>query len=230
MKNYPDVIFHLGRRRISNSSRDWLVRKKEYFSKMWKRDGRRLLKQIEQVCGISFPRKGVKEGIEVYLYKRRKEDGDYLGDIDETDPKRVNVYLSSESNWGSVKSVIVHELIHCLMWQAYYYDLKRRKVTLFEDYFADELLTSLIEQLVLGRKLNRIRYDDALGYAIDETRKRIIGLKRRKKQYRKMVKSLRDFLRDYRKRVRGKESDILKERRKLLLELASPLPPNLEDI
>lgn len=230
MKNYPHVALRLGRRKISNSGRAWLIRRREYFSRRWKRDGPKLLKRIEKDCGISFPRKVVEEGVVVYLYKRRKEDGDYLGDMIETNPRRINLYLSKKSTWRSVKSVIVHELIHCLMWQAYYYDLRRREVTLFEDFFADELLTSLIEQVVLRRKLDRINYGEALDYAVSETRQRIIGLRKRKKEYRRMIKTLRDFLKDYRRRVRDKKSDILKERLRLLSELPSPLPPTLDDI
>ena len=119
VKIYPDIVFRLGRRKVSNSSRAWLIRKRNYFSKMWKRDGPKLLKRIEKICRIGFPRKIIEEGMEVYLYKRKKEDGDCLGDMVETNPKRINLYLSRNSTWGSVKSVIIHELIHCLMWQAY---------------------------------------------------------------------------------------------------------------
>lgn len=230
MKNYPDIVFRLGRRKVSNTSRAWLIRKRNYFSRMWERDGPKLLKRTEKVCRIGFPRKIIEEGMEVYLYKWKKEDGDCLGDMVETNPKRINLYLSRNSNWRSVKSVIIHELIHCLMWQAYYYDLRRREVTLFEDYFADELLTSLVEQVVLGRKLNRIKYGEALEYAISETRQRIIGLRKRKKQYQKMIKSLKEFVKDYQRRVRSKKSDVLKERRRLLLELPSPLPTSLDDV
>ena len=101
---------------------------------------------------------------------------------------------------------------------------------LFEDYFADELITSLIEPIVLGRRLDRINYDEALDYAISETKRRIIGLRKRKKQYRKLINSLKDFLKDYQRRVRSEGSDVLKERRQLLLELPSPLPVSLEDV
>jgi len=228
MKKFPDVVFRLGRRRVSSSSRAWLIHKRDYFSRMWKRDGARLLRRIEKVCGISFPRRVVEEGMVVYLYKRRKEDGDYLGDMVETSPRRINIYLAKDCSWRSVKGVIVHELIHCLMWQGYYYDLRRREVTLFEDFFADELLTCLIEQIVLGKKLDRIDYGEALDYAISETRDRIIKLRKRKKEYRKMINALRGFLRDYLRNVRSKKSDILQERRRLLLELPSPLPSILD--
>jgi len=229
MKNHPSMVFRLGRRAVSSGEHAWLVQKKDYFSRMWERDSRRLLNQTERVCGVGFPRKIVDEGIEVYLYKRRRDDGDYLGDMIETNPKRINLYLARKSTWRSVRAVIVHELIHCLMWQAYYYDLKRREVSLFEDYFADELLTSLVEHVVLGRSLSRIDYNGALDYAISEVRQRVIGLRKRKKEHRKMVKSLREFMKEYQRRVRHGESDILKERRRLLLDLPSPLPLTLDN-
>jgi len=69
---------------------------------------------------------------------------------------------------------------------------------------------------------------EALDYAISETRDRIIKLKKRKKEYRKMINALRGFLRDYLRNVRSKKSDILQERRRLLLELPSPLPSILD--
>jgi len=197
---------------------------------MWRLDGQKILRRMEKVCGTSFPRRGVEEGLEVYLYRRRREDADRLADMDETDPKRINLYLSRDSTWRSVKSTIVHELIHCLMWQAYYYDRRRSEVKLFEDYFADELLTSLIEQVVLGRRLDRIDYDEALNYAMSQTKQRILGLRKRKEHYRKMMDSLKEFLKDYRRKVRSEGSDFLRERRRLLLELPSPLPASLEDI
>jgi len=229
MKNYPCMVFRLGRRAVSSRDHAWLFQKKDYFSRMWERDGRKLLKQIERVCGVGFPRRIVEEGIEVYLYERRRDNGDYLGDMIETNPRWINLYLARKSTWRSVSAVIVHELIHCLMWQAYYYDLKRREVSLFEDYFADELLTSLVEHVVLGRSLGRIDYHGALDYAISEVRQRVIGLRKRKKEHRKMVKSLREFMREYQRRVRRGESDILKERRRLLLDLPSPLPLTLDN-
>jgi len=229
MKNYPNLVFRLGRRVVSDRDHAWLLQKKDYFLRMWERDGRKLLKQIEKVCGVGFPRRIVDEGMEVYLFKRRKDDGNYLGDMIETSPRRINIYLARKSTWRSVRAVIVHELVHCLMWQAYYYDLKRREVSLFEDYFADELLTSLVEHIVLGRSLSRIDYHGALNYAISEVRQRIIRLRKRKKEYRKMVKSLREFMREYQRRVRRGESDILKERRRLLLDLPSPLPLTLDN-
>jgi uncharacterized protein YjaZ len=229
MNKYPNLVFRLGRRAVSSRDHAWLFQKKEYFSRMWERDGRKLLKQIEKVCGIRFPRRIVDEGIDVYLYKRRRYDGDYLGDMIETNPRRINLYLGRKSTWRSVRAVVVHELIHCLMWQAYYYDLKRREVSLFEDYFADELLTSLVEHVALRRSLGRIDYHGALNYAISEVRQRIIGLRKRKKEHRKMVKSLKEFMKEYQRRVRRGESDILKERRRLLLDLPSPLPPTLDN-
>ena len=78
--------------------------------------------------------------------------------------------------------------------------------------------------------MNRIKYGEALDYAIGETRQRIIGLRKRKKQYRKMIKSLKGFVKDYQRRVGSKKSDVLKERRRLLLELPSPLPTSLDDV
>ncbi|MFQ6116119.1 MAG: hypothetical protein ACE5NG_18820, partial [bacterium] len=145
MNRYPEVIFRVGRRRVSSATLKWLKQKKRSFEKMWKRYGSGILRRVERACGISFPKVVREEGIEIRLQRWRPEDGEYVGDMIETEPRKLTLYLRKNDSWKSVKDVIVHELIHCLMWQIYYYDLRRREVTLFEDYFADELLASLVE-------------------------------------------------------------------------------------
>lgn len=225
MNQYPHVVFKVGRRRVSNRERERLEQKKSHLERMWERHGLNILKRIEKACGIRFPQRVCDEGIEIWLQIRRREDGEYVGEMDETEPCKLILYLGRNETWKSAKAIIVHELIHCLTWQVYYYDLRRREVTLFEDYFADELLTSLVEKIVLGRKLTRRQCDDALNYAMSELKLRL----GKGKRHRKVIDSLMDFMKGFQSRIRTKETDVLRERRLLINELASPLPSTSED-
>jgi hypothetical protein len=221
--DYPRIVFKLGRRKTPKSSRVWLERKKLQFSKRWQKDGQRILRSLTTICRLEFPRKAVQDGIEVSLYKWRRKDGNYLGDMVETEPLKLNVYLKKRSTWKTVKSTLIHELIHCIMWQTYYYDYRRRNPTLFEDYFADELITCIVETAVLGKKTSRKICREALNYALSESKLRLA----RVEHTRKLTKSLVEFARSYKSRMRSRKSDILKERARLLRELPSPLPDSL---
>jgi len=222
-KDYPEIVFKLGRRKTPKSSRLWLTHKKDHFSKKWEVHGRSILKNIERNCGLGFPKRAIKEGIEVYLYKSKREDGNYLGDMIETEPLRLNIYLKKRSTWRTAKSTLIHELIHCIMWQAYYFDYRRRNPTLFEDYFADELITCIVEQIVLGRKLNRKMCREAFEYALGETKLRLA----RMEHSQELTKLLVEFAGNYKNKIRSGESSILTERKRLLQELPSPLPETL---
>jgi len=226
MSHYPEVIFIVGRRKVPNSTLEWLKQKKRSFEKMWRRYGSDILQRVESACGIGFPTFVREEGIEIWLQRWRREDGGYVGDMIETEPRKFTIYLRKNDSWKSVKDVIVHELIHCLMWQVYYYDLRRREVTLFEDYFADELLASLVEKIVLGTSLTRRQCAEALDYAMSKMRLRL----GRKNHHKKLIHSIMEFMKIYQRRIRKKRSDILRERMRVIKELASPLPSTLEDL
>jgi len=222
-KKYPRIVFRLGRRKTPKSSRVWLARKRDNFSRKWQRNGSNILRNIERNCGLHFPKKAVEEGIEVYLYKWRREDGDYLGDMKETEPLRLNIYLKKRSTWRTVKSTLIHELVHCIMWQTYYFDYRRRNPTLFEDYFADEMITCIVEHIVLGRKPSRKICREAFDYALSETKLRLA----RVEHPQKLARSLIEFTRSYKSRIRSRKSSILEERPRLLRELPSPLPETI---
>jgi hypothetical protein len=51
--------------------------------------------------------------------------------------------------------------------------MRRKNPTLFEDYFADELITCIVEQMVQGRKLGRKAFRESLDYALSEARLRL---------------------------------------------------------
>jgi hypothetical protein len=105
-RDYPGITFKLSRRKTSKADRIWLTQKKDQFSKKWKAEGVRILRKVEKNCGLAFSNKAKKEGMEVYLHKWRREDEDYLGNMTETEPLKLNIYLKKRTTWRSVKSTL----------------------------------------------------------------------------------------------------------------------------
>jgi len=171
---------------------------------------------------LNFPARTISEGMTVYLHKRQNSDS--LGGMEETKPLECEIYLRKSDTWRDIKPTLVHELIHCLMWQKSYFDLRTGKATFFADVFADELVTSIVECLVLGRKPGYGTCNDAIDYALEETLARLSVTDRREK----LVKALMVFFEDYRLRIKRKESNILKEREKVLGRLPSLLPEAID--
>jgi hypothetical protein len=170
---------------------------------------------------LSFPAKA-KEGMTVYLHKRRKDDS--LGDMEETKPLECNIYLRKSDTWRELKPTLIHELIHCLMWQKFYFDLRTGTPTLFADVFADELMVSVVEYLVMGRKPGHATCNDAIDYALEEAVDRLSRTNRRDI----LVKALMEFFKEYQVKMKRKESNILKERENVLARLPSLLPETID--
>ncbi|MBS7630097.1 hypothetical protein KEJ47_00745 [Candidatus Bathyarchaeota archaeon] len=212
---YPEVIFKVGRRRESVATRDWLENKRGSFQKMWNNEGSDILEKIWKLCRVEFPRQA--DSLTILLYKRRR--GDNLGDMDPAEPTKANIYLRKKDDWRTVKRTLLHELIHCLLWSAYYYDLRRKEANFFEDYFADELLVSLLEQMSLR---SRINYKKSLDYAIDMLSERLRNLRRIRREYQTLLRNWAEYAKAYRKDI--ERSDALKERREIINKLKSPLP------
>lgn len=218
----PVITFKVSRRRIPPATRDWLTKKRDYLSKIWVEKGPRTLRIIQRQCGFSFPARTISEGMTVYLHKRQNGDG--LGAMEEIKPLECEVYIQKSDTWKDIKPALVHELIHCLMWQKSYFDLRTGKATFFADVFADELMTSMVECLVLGRKPGYRTCNDAIEYALEETVTRLSLTDRREK----LVKALMVFFEDYRLKIKRKESNILRERERVLGRLPSLLPDAID--
>jgi hypothetical protein len=142
----------------------------------------------------------------------------------ETRPDTVNLYLRKKDTWSSVNDVLIHELVHSLLWARYYYGPRRKETSFFEDFFSDELLTSLLEQMILDRKVNA---REALDYALSYVAERLKYLRKRE-DYGVLLESWREYAETYRKRIRAGESNALLERRRILESLKSPLPARLD--
>ena len=141
----------------------------------------------------------------------------------ETKPLGCNLYLKKQDSWGTIKRTLVHELIHCIMWQKFYFDLRSGKPTFFADIFADELMTSTVECMVVGLKPGQKICRDALDYAINDAANRL----RRTDNRNKLVKALIPFFDEYRNKLKHKKSNILLERENILNRLPSLLPKTI---
>jgi hypothetical protein len=217
----PDLMFKLTRRRLPPATKNWLEEKQKYLSRTWTKKGYPILRGVERNCGFGFPARTISEGMTVYLHRRGKNDS--LGDMEETKPLLFNIYLRKSDTWGNIKPTLIHELIHCLMWQKFYFDFRTRTPTLFADIFADELLASVVECLVLGRKPGPRTCKDAIEYALDEAIDRLSKTDKRQKLAAALVK----FTREYKRKIKHRESNIIKEREEVLKKLPSLLPESL---
>ena len=113
------------------------------------------------------------------------------------------------------------------MWTNYYFDERRKAISLLADFFADELLTTMLEELIIKGRMDSIDFEWALDYAREETYLRLKNLKRTK-QYKKLLDELRVYLREYKKAIR-KGKDALQERERILKDISSPLPLVLDE-
>ena len=67
--DFPPVAFKIGNGETKND-RDWLKKKKEYFEKIWNKNGPKILKKIEDSCGDTFTSTSKQHGILVLLQKK----------------------------------------------------------------------------------------------------------------------------------------------------------------
>lgn len=223
----PKISFGVFRKR---SAPDWLIRKRLYLEKKWKddNDGPKLIRKILRVCRLDFPNHILKKGINVVLYKYvRKRYGGLLGSVSPRHPSRISLYVKKKDRYSDLKSTLCHELLHALMWSCIRYDYRRAAVSLFADIFADELLVTMLEELIIKGKLREVDFESALDYARRETISRLKNLKR-ERDYETIIEELKTFLKDYRKAIR-QGSNALKERQRALRDISSPLDPSLDE-
>jgi len=212
------LVFELGKRQESSLVKEWLSRKAVRFDEAWRREGVQLMTAMERLCAFRYPRHVAE--VTVLLHRRRR--GDARGDMAETQPDRVNLYVRRRDTWASMRGVFVHELIHSLLWAEYYYGYRRKETSFFEDIFSDELLTSLLEQMVLKSKVNA---REALDYALSCVSERLRHLRKRE-DYGVLLESWKEYAETYKRRIR--ESNALLERKRILESLKSPLPARLD--
>lgn len=181
-----------------------------------------------RACNLSFPSGIAAKGINVVIskYSTRKH-GDLVGSISPTEPTSISIYARKKDTQRTLSSTLCHELIHSLMWSNYYLDNRRRPISFFADVFADELITTLLEEAIVKSKIRKINFTWALDYACSETYLKMKNLKRTK-DYEKVLKELKTFFTDSRRLIR-QGSDALKERERVLRDMMSPVPLTLDE-
>jgi hypothetical protein len=223
----PEIAFSVFR---PNSAPEWLIKKKSYLEKKWNnnRDGKKLVRKIIKTCNLPFSKTVLDSGINVTLKQySHKKYGGLLGSVLPTSPRRITLFVKKKDRYSDLKATLCHELIHSLMWSTYYFDNRRTAASLFADIFADELLTTMLEELIIQGQLDKVDFAWAFDYARKETYYRLKNLKR-EKDYRKILGELKTYLRDYRKAIR-EGSNALKERQRALRDILSPLPLVLDE-
>jgi hypothetical protein len=223
----PEVYFEVFHK---NSSPPWLVARKDRLETRWKSNnwGKKLITRIMKACNLSFPPQVLERGITVTIYKRsRKKHGSLLGSITPTEPTRISLYVRNGDTYKSLLSTLCHELIHGLLWSRYYFDNRRRPISFLADAFADELLTTLMEEAIMKRDFQKIDFEWALDYARDETCQRLKNLKRSEEDYAEVLKEIKSYFKQSRQAIRL-GSNALRERERALCEISSPLPLSVD--
>jgi hypothetical protein len=215
--DYPSVTFKLGNGETKND-RVWLKKKKEYFEKIWSKNGSKILRKIEDSCGDTFTSTSKQHGILVLLHKKTPNTN--AGFLKEDNPLEINLFLTKNDTTNSMKELLVRMLTHSFIQQQYEFHFRMREQTLFEDILADEFVTSMVSFMVLGRKLGRPNCAKALDQAIEETVYRLS----QKTTKNKLVNVLYDFFQEYPEKIKKRETDILENREELISKLLEFLP------
>ena len=141
----------------------------------WDEVGQDLLRNIKVYTNLGWKRNTVR----VHVHPKSKTG--ILGWIEPAEPYAIRVHLSRDNRVNM--STMAHELVHSDVWSNYMEDSRWKEMRLFEDIFADELLTEVIGQKVYirtnigGRR--QINYSWAIKYGFVTTFQRvadIIGL------------------------------------------------------
>jgi hypothetical protein len=142
------------------------------------------------------------------------------GLLNEQSPLEVHLFLGRNDSTAVLKELLVRMIVQSFIHQQYEFHFRLREQTLFEDILADELVTSKITCVVMGRKLGRANCAKAIGDAVEQT------------VYRLSQKSARDKLAEFtysffqEKEAKGKQqkTDILTSREELISRLLELLP------
>ncbi|MCW4028581.1 MAG: hypothetical protein NWE92_02895 [Candidatus Bathyarchaeota archaeon] len=216
--DFPPVTFKIGSGE-TKSDREWLKKKKEYYDKVWNKNGPKILTKIEDLCGDSFPKTAKQTGITVLLHKKTPKNP-VSSFLSEQSPLEVNLFLNRNDTTASLKDLLVRMLVHSFIHQQYEYRFRIRELTLFEDILADELVTSKISFMVMGRKLGRANCAKALSEAVEQTVYRISEKQARDK----LVDLAYKFFQESTAKNKQPKTDILTSREELILLLLELLP------
>ena len=218
--NVTSVVFKIGNGE-TRADRAWLKKKKEYFEKMWKNSGQKIIRKIEDACGDTFTNMSKQNGITILLHK--KVPSKLSGFLNEENPLEINMFLTKNERTISMKELLVRLLTQSFIHQQYEYHFRIREQTLFEDILADEFLAATVGLLVMGRKLGRSNCSKALDLAIEATVCRLS----QKGTRNRLVKALYSFSQENLSRSQKQKADILEKREELVSQLLMLLPKNV---
>lgn len=196
------------------------------FESFWrKRCERKALLLIEKYTGLQW-----KE-FDVEVVGRQPDEKEKpFAALTDIPKKPTCISLFDIKNNRTTSKDLIHELVHSIIWSNYISDLKRmREMRLFDDIFADELLTELISQQIyveMGWN-KKVDYKEALEYGFETALEKIIDISgiqanpwrlRKDKRHstgaaknlrKRMLKKLEKWFRAYLKEVRKGNIDAL---------------------
>jgi hypothetical protein len=145
------------------------------FESFWKKScERKALSLIEKYTGLRWKRFCVE-----VVGRRPDEKEKAFAALTDIPKKPACISLFDIKSNRSAAKDLIHELVHSIIWSTYISDRKRvKEMTLFDDIFADELLTELIsQQIYVQMGLNKkVDYQEALQYGFETALEKIIDI------------------------------------------------------
>jgi hypothetical protein len=222
IEDFPTLTFRIGTGE-TKSDREWLKKKKEFFEKLWNKEGPKILRKIEDFCNDTFTNTSKEEGMAVLLHK--KGAGNRSISIKDDNPLEMGLFLSKNDSTNFMKEQLVNVLTHSFIQQKYQFHFRIREQTLFEDILADEFVSSMVSLMVLGKKMGRSNWEKALDEAVQETVNRLSQKETRSK----LLDVMSGFSQEYLGKVKSRKLDILEEREELVSKLLKFLPETISD-
>jgi hypothetical protein len=222
IEDFPTLAFRIGTGE-TKSDCEWLKKKKEFFEKLWIKEGPKILRKIEDFCNDTFTNTSKEEGMVVLLHK--KGPGNRSISIKDYNPLEMGLFLSKNDTTNFVKEQLVNVLTHSFIQQKYQFHFRIREQTLFEDILADEFVSSMVSLMVLGKKMGRSNCEKALDEAVQETVNRLSQKETRSK----LLDVMSGFSQEYLGKVKSRKLDILEEREELVSKLLKFLPETISD-
>ena len=198
----------------------WLLRKMNNFEKTWRRnnDGKTLMRKVRTICRLPFPK--TVDSITV-TFQPGHGYGRLLGECDMDDPSKITLYVKKNQSYLNLKYNLCHELIHSICWCNIVFDGRRTATSFFADYFADELLTTILQAYIIKGKITSGDYEWALDYARDGACTKLERLKK-SQHYGTFINELEIYFACYRRDIKQRKTNALLERQRMLKDVISP--------
>jgi hypothetical protein len=167
LREWPDIVFQ-AKRGYKAKVRD--------FEPFWRENyENKAFKLIEKYTGLQWRR--LASHIEV-VARQPNENEKVFAALTDIPRRPDSISLFDVKSNESLSKDLIHELIHSIMWSTYLRDQRTKKIGLFDDIFADELLSELISQKIyirlrLSKKMD---YRGALQYGFETALEKIADI------------------------------------------------------